>query len=72
MYLELVDLVDRFGAQAVLGRTLRREEMLKMVYADNIRNGYQERQRSGDWAEWAKSNPDMNDLINDAMKEINE
>lgn len=64
----MVDSIDRFGAQSILGRVLYRGEVRAMVVADNIRRAFQAREASGDWAKWAEQNPGMNDLLNEAVK----
>lgn len=66
--MELLDAIDRFGAPSILGRLLYRKEVRAMRMADNIRNAFQMREASDDWAEWAKANPDLNDLLNEAIR----
>jgi len=63
----LLGYIDRFGAQAVLGRPLSAREIRGMVLAENLVNAYKERKASSDWAEWAADNPAMNELLNEAM-----
>jgi hypothetical protein len=55
--------IDRYGAQAVFGRTLSFHEVRMMTLADNIANAHYERQRSENWAEWAEKNRGKNELL---------
>lgn len=64
----LLGYVDRFGAQAVLGRALSAREIKSMVLAENVVRAYRERQAAQDWAIWAKDNPDKAHLLNEAMR----
>jgi hypothetical protein len=52
-------LIDRFGAQAVYGRTLGVKEIRRIAAAENVVNSYRSRQASTDWYAWAKDHPDM-------------
>lgn len=66
---ELVALsyIDRFGAQAVLGRPLGYGEIQRMLTAENIVKWYNERQKSGNFAQWAADNPDKDRALMEAM-----
>ena len=55
--------VDRYGVQAVFGRTLSFHEIRMMSLADNIVNAYQERKRSDNWAQWAEANHGKAELL---------
>jgi hypothetical protein len=60
--------VDRFGAQAVFGRTPGAGELKSMIIAENIVNAYNSRANAGNWAEWAGENPDLNAWLIMAVK----
>ena len=60
--------VDRFGAQAVFGRTLGAKEIRRMMIAENIVNAYRARAASENWAAWETDNPQVAALLNAAMK----
>jgi hypothetical protein len=67
--LELMNYVTRFGAQAVVGRTLGAGELRRMVATENVVNAYKARKASSNWAEWAAANPGASRLLNAAMRE---
>lgn len=53
----LLQRIDRFGVEAVLGRrTLYHGEMNAMIAAENVYQAYKSRAQSDNWAEWAKKN----------------
>jgi hypothetical protein len=58
--------VDKYGAQAVFGRTLSFQEIRSMSLSENVYSAYQERARSENWAQWAEANPGKARLINAA------
>lgn len=66
--IRLIRSVDRFGAQAVFGRTLSAKEIKQMLIADAIVEAYHARARSKDWAAWETDNPERATLLNAAMK----
>ena len=72
--LSLLDYIDRFGVQAVMGRpTLGAGEMQAMMMADNVRRAYLSRSAYRDkdgaqnWAEWAEAYPELSKILNRAM-----
>ena len=76
--LEAANMVDKFGASAVFGRTLGVGEMRSMNRAQAVYRVYQSRDRYRDeagvnnWAEWAQKFPDDNELLDQAMTEAEE
>lgn len=48
--------IDKYGTQAVFGRTLSFHEIRMLDLADNVVKAYRERERSDNWAEWAEKN----------------
>lgn len=64
--------VDRYGAQAVYGRTLSFQEIRTMDMARNIAEAYYERQHSDNWASWAERNPAKARLLNMAARLVEE
>lgn len=60
--------VEKYGAQAVYGRTLSFHEIRMMDLADNIVKAYHERKRSENWAEWAENNRTKSRLLNNAAR----
>ena len=70
MSMELIQLnyIDRFGAQAVMGRNLGYLELRHMVLAENVLNAYNNRAKSQEWATWAKENPEQAELLAEAVK----
>ena len=48
--------VNKYGAQAVYGRTLSFHEIRMMDLAENVYRAYREREASENWAEWAEKN----------------
>ena len=72
--LKLLDYIDRFGVQAVMGRpTLGAGEMQAMIMADNVRrawlsrNAYRDKDGNANWAEWAEAYPDLSEILNYAI-----
>ena len=60
--------IDRFGAQAVYGRTLGAGEMRRMVLTENVINAYRARERSENWAKWVQENRQASELLAQAAK----
>jgi len=58
---------DRFGAEAVFGRTPGAGELKGMILSEMVMNAYQERAASEDWAKWAEENPYLNWLLTVAV-----
>ena len=62
-------MVDRFGAQAIFGRTLTPGEMRRMVYCERFAGWYQDKFREGgDWTQWAKDHPEADKQLNWAIR----
>lgn len=64
----MLNYIDRFGAQAVLGRPLGAGEIRRMIAADNVIRAYKSRQNSDNWATWAIKNPMYAQTIAEAIK----
>lgn len=64
-------MVDRYGAQAVYGRTLTTLEMRTMARANQVWDAYQARKASGLSPEWADRHPIENELLNTLMLQVN-
>ena len=67
--LELLDFIDRFGGQAVLGRPIYKKELRVLILAESIRNSYQALQSAGNKAKWAASNKSAFELLEKAKSE---
>ena len=66
--IRLLQYIDRFGVEAVMGRkTLFAREMRRMIHAENLVKAYNERNRS-DAPTWVKDNPEMNKLLYEAQR----
>lgn len=61
--LELLWLIDRFGAQSVMGRMLGVGEMRRMIAVEGIVKSFRDRQESAEWAKWASENEALNALL---------
>lgn len=57
--LQLLYAINRFGAQAVFGRTLGAKEIKRMNASENIVNWFRERSKSQNWATWSKEHPEQ-------------
>lgn len=55
--LQLLWAIQKYGAQAIYGRTLGRMEIKRMTASENILNLFKERSKSVNWAAWSTSNP---------------
>jgi hypothetical protein len=60
--------IDKYGAQAVYGRTLSFHEIRMLDLADNVVRAYKERERSDNWAEWAENNKSKSRILAQAGK----
>ena len=58
--------IDRFGVQAVLGRTLYLDEIKNMTIAQNTYYAYQSRAQSEDLAKWSSENPELARILSEA------
>ena len=64
----LLSYCDRFGVEAVYGRTPGGQELRRMIAAENVVKSYEERQQSDNWAAWARDNPEKSEILNRAMR----
>jgi len=65
--IRLLGYIDRFGVEAVMGRPfLTAKEIRCLVHAENLVQGYRERERAKNAAEWVKNNPTMHKLLRQA------
>lgn len=62
----LLQYIDRFGPQAVLGRPLYYREIRRLLMIENIQIAYKAQTASKDFAQWAKDNPKLAELLNRA------
>ena len=60
--------VERFGAQSVFGRVLSAGEIQRMMTVERIVQGYKAKNASPDWAKWAEEHPELDALLNIAMR----
>ena len=66
--LDILPVIDRFGIQAVYGRTLYVQEVKALMEADIISSAYRNRAASGNLAEWSAKYPEMAKRLDWAMK----
>jgi hypothetical protein len=64
----LLTYIDRFGADAVLGRNPRVEEMRRMVLVENVITSYRDSKQASSMAEWIKHNHDRYHLLQEAYE----
>ena len=55
--------VERYGAQALLGRPLTVNETYRMKAARSIHDAKKEQMKAENRAEWAQTNKEQNDLL---------
>lgn len=67
-YLELDKLIKRYGSYSVIGRPLSFKEINLMQYCRQLEVVYESRAQSDNWNTWAKSNPEMDKFLKDALK----
>jgi len=65
--LQLLNAIQAYGAQSVMGRTLGVSEIHHMNLAANIVAYYKQRAQSSDWVRWAADNEVEAALLNRAM-----
>ena len=63
--------MDRFGVEAVYGRTPGGQELRRMIQAENVVKAYEERAQAENWAQWAKDYPEKNRLLAEAERLVN-
>lgn len=61
--LRLAQYIDRFGAQAVLGRLMGAGEIRRIDMAERIIRIYQSRKQAANWKEWVGSHPKEAELL---------
>jgi hypothetical protein len=66
--LEQLNYVDRFGLGALDAPA---GKLRRMVMAENVTKAYKARAEAEDWVAWARDNPEINALLNQAMKAAN-
>ena len=64
--IRLARYIDRFGAQAVMGRTLSANEVKRIMAAEEVITAYQSRAKSENWAAWAGEHPHYAELLSKA------
>ena len=69
--LNILSVINRFGSDAVYGRPLWTHEIKNLISAEVIRDAYNAREESGDYADWCKKYPARARTLNDAMRENN-
>lgn len=57
MEVEALELIDRFGAQAIYGRVLGVSELRAMYHAERIVNAYRARARAESRVDWNEAHP---------------
>jgi hypothetical protein len=62
----LMNYIDRFGAEAVMGRRPSANEMRRMVLAENVITSYRDSKQASSLADWIKHNHDRFRLLKDA------
>ena len=58
--------VEKYGAQAVFGRTLSFHEIRMIDLANNVVGAYRERDKSESWFEWAETHHAKARILNAA------
>jgi len=69
--IRLARYIDRFGAQAVIGRTLSANEVNRIMAAEEVMAAYQSRAKSDNWAAWAGEHPHYAELLSRAARLVN-
>ena len=68
----LLSNINKYGADAVMGRPLGHDEVLRMNTTEAIISAYNSKFKSKDWAKWAQDNPNDNKILNHAMMLVEE
>lgn len=64
--------IKRFGVMAVTGRAvLSAGEIIRMNTCQNIIVAFQARERSENWAQWVKDNPELAATLHEAERLAN-
>ena len=61
--MRLARYIDRFGAQAVLGRVMGAGEIRRIEMAERVIQIYQSRKQAENWKEWVHSHPKEAELL---------
>ena len=70
--IKLARMIDRFGAQAVLGRLMGAGEINRILMAERVVRVYKSMKAASNATEWAVSNPNESQLMDYAMRLTNE
>ena len=60
--------INRYGVQAVMGRPLSYNEVLRLRAAERVINAYNAKYATEDWAKWARENKQEDEFLNYAMQ----
>jgi len=66
--LNILPAISRFGVEAVYGRPLYTHEIKNLIAAEITRDAYREREKSGNYADWSRKNPEKAAVLDEAMK----
>lgn len=66
--IEMGRLIDRFGAQAVLGRPMGAKEIRRIMAAEYVLNAYRSMTSSENYAAWVNDHPQEAELLSQAAK----
>lgn len=69
--IRLARCLDRFGAQAVMGRTLSANEVNRIMAAEAVIAAYRNRAKAENWAAWAGEYPNDAELLSKAAELAN-
>ncbi len=69
--IRLARCLDRFGAQAVMGRTLSANEVNRIMAAEAVMAAYRNRAKAENWAAWAVEYPNDAELLSKAAELAN-
>jgi len=61
--LEILRLMDQFGAVAIVGRVLGVGETRRMLTVEKIVQAYLQRGAAENWVSWAQEHPKLNALL---------
>lgn len=69
--IELGKVVDRFGAQAIFGRSIGAKEIKRIAMSETIVRLFRERAKAENWAAWVVNNQAEAELLSIAAELAN-